>query len=143
MYQSWGPLFALMAVEEFIDVTPWDGLRIGTLAPPPTSQLHNMGIAGNRFDISISPAGLDVAVDDRTLLRSRDPLVLRNLSFGDSHLFADTLSLESVSVTVSLRGGNGSAIVDGMPMETAGEEIIVPAGRHKLEVRAPSARPPS
>ncbi len=33
-YQSWGPLFALTAIEEFIDVTPWDGLRIGTVSPP-------------------------------------------------------------------------------------------------------------
>ena len=32
-FQSWGPLFALGAVEEFVDVCPWRGLRIGSRLP--------------------------------------------------------------------------------------------------------------
>ncbi len=32
-FQSWGPLFALGAIEEFIDACPWRGLRIGSRLP--------------------------------------------------------------------------------------------------------------
>ena len=32
-FQSWGPLFALGATEEFVDACPWRGLRIGTRLP--------------------------------------------------------------------------------------------------------------
>ena len=32
-FQSWGPLFALGAVEEFVDACPWRGLRIGSRLP--------------------------------------------------------------------------------------------------------------
>ena len=32
-FQSWGPLFALGAIEEFIDACPWRGLRIGSRRP--------------------------------------------------------------------------------------------------------------
>ncbi|MDE0357546.1 MAG: trehalase family glycosidase [Gammaproteobacteria bacterium] len=32
-FQSWGPLFALGAMEEFADASPWRGLRIGSRLP--------------------------------------------------------------------------------------------------------------
>ena len=32
-FQSWGPLFALGAIEEFVDACPWRGLRIGSRLP--------------------------------------------------------------------------------------------------------------
>ena len=32
-FQSWGPLFALGAVEELVDACPWRGLRIGSRLP--------------------------------------------------------------------------------------------------------------
>ena len=32
-FQSWGPLFALGAMEEFVDACPWRGLRIGSRLP--------------------------------------------------------------------------------------------------------------
>ncbi|MCX6583827.1 MAG: trehalase family glycosidase [Candidatus Aminicenantes bacterium] len=31
-YQSWGPLFALILLEDFIDISPFDGFRVGNLA---------------------------------------------------------------------------------------------------------------
>ncbi len=31
-HQSWGPLLALLGIESFIDVTPWEGLRVGSWA---------------------------------------------------------------------------------------------------------------
>ena len=33
-FQSWGPLFALGAIEEFVDACPWRGLHIGSRLPP-------------------------------------------------------------------------------------------------------------
>ncbi|WP_419940231.1 amylo-alpha-1,6-glucosidase [Candidatus Palauibacter sp.] len=32
-FQSWGPLFALGAIEEFVDACPWRGVRIGSRLP--------------------------------------------------------------------------------------------------------------
>ena len=32
-FQSWGPLFALGAIEEFVNACPWHGLRIGSRLP--------------------------------------------------------------------------------------------------------------
>ena len=32
-FQSWGPLFALGAIEEFVDACPWHGVRIGSRLP--------------------------------------------------------------------------------------------------------------
>ena len=40
-FQSWGPLFALGAIEEFVDASPWRGLRIGSRLP--TLVVRDMG----------------------------------------------------------------------------------------------------
>ena len=52
-FQSWGPLFALGAIEEFVDASPWRGLGIGSRLPAfvardrggdgPTGGRGNMG----------------------------------------------------------------------------------------------------
>ena len=32
-HYTWGALMALIAVEEFVDINPWHGLRFGNLEP--------------------------------------------------------------------------------------------------------------
>lgn len=88
-YQSWGPLFALMGVEEFLDVTPWDGLRFGSAAVAAQTVLRRVPAAGHRWDVTLSPAGLLVGMDGDMLLASDRPVVLRNTRVG-----ADTVSAE-------------------------------------------------
>ena len=66
-FQSWGPLFALGAVEEFVDACPWRGLRIGSRLPAfvgygsggdPTSEA---GTAAGRAAVWARVEGLQVA----------------------------------------------------------------------------------
>ena len=78
-YQSWGPLLALVGIEEFIDVTPWDGLRFGTLSPPGETTLKRVLAQGRTWSVSLSRAGLSVERDGRPLLQSDRPIVLRHV----------------------------------------------------------------
>jgi glycogen debranching enzyme len=135
-YQSWGPLFALMAVEEFVDVNPWDGLRLGTLAPPPDSTLCNIKLCGHSWNVSVSPDGMTVAVDGKQLLQSRVPLVLRHCSIGEARFSAQTLALEPVELAISLGTNRVLVTIDGEKSETSADRIGVPAGSHRLELRA-------
>jgi len=88
-YQSWGPLFALMGVEEFLDVTPWDGLRFGSATVPAQTALRRIRAVGHQWDVTLSPAGLRVDMDGDILLASDRPVVLRN-----TRVRADTVSAE-------------------------------------------------
>jgi len=133
-YQSWGPLFALMALEEFIDVNPWDGLRIGSLAPPPATTLRNLTLSGKRWEIQLSVDRLTVVTDDRELVRADGPLVLRHVALYGGRFAADTLSLEPREVSVCRESGRATVWLDGDSRGTTLETVHVPAGKHRLEV---------
>ena len=53
-YQSWGPLFALIAVEEYLDFTPWEGFRFGMIKPERKGKLSRVAIQGRHYDVKVS-----------------------------------------------------------------------------------------
>ncbi len=138
-HQSWGPLFALIGIEEFIDITPWDGLRIGSLAPPPTTSLENITIRGRRYDVEISSHGSLLSVDGTPLLRSDVPVVLRHTQLHDDVVAAETLSLEPVNLTLLSDANGRSIVLDGDPTDSAAAQVRIPAGVHRISIASPTA----
>ena len=56
-FQSWGPLFALGAIEEFVDACPWRGLRTGTRLPAfvaDTARIEGLRVAGRAHTVKLS-----------------------------------------------------------------------------------------
>lgn len=102
-HQSWGPLFALLGVEEFVDWTPWEGLRVGSLGPASDRKLRRLRLAGRSWEVASSAAGLRVRTDGEELLDTDGPVVLRRLRFGAGSLSADIHSASPVRVRA--RGG--------------------------------------
>jgi hypothetical protein len=135
-FQSWGPLFALIGVEEFIDVTPWEGLRIGTLAPPPDTVLENIRVRNREWAISLGQHGISVAAGGNTVLHSRGVLVLRHLEVGPSWLSAETLSLEPVSLAVVFGSDHVNVTLDDVISVEPASAIAIPAGRHRIRIEA-------
>ncbi|WP_419936480.1 MGH1-like glycoside hydrolase domain-containing protein [Candidatus Palauibacter sp.] len=68
-FQSWGPLFALGAIEEFVDACPWRGLRIGSRLPAFVARDVGGDAEGNAVRARIE--GLRVAGRARTVELSR------------------------------------------------------------------------
>ena len=66
-FQSWGPLFALGAIEEFVDACPWRGLRIGSRLPA----FVDRGEATADGAVRARVEGLRVAGEARTVELSR------------------------------------------------------------------------
>ena len=66
-FQSWGPLFALGAIEEFVNACPWRGLRIGSRLPAFVSRdgggdtITEAGSGGTRAPVRARIDGLRVA----------------------------------------------------------------------------------
>ncbi len=65
-FQSWGPLFALGAIEEFVDACPWRGVRIGSRLPPFVSRAIGRD-AGAQAATGARIEGLRVAGRERTV----------------------------------------------------------------------------
>lgn len=97
-HQSWGPLFALSAVEELLDVTPWDGLTLGTpVATEPVSLLR-VPVQGAVWDVRSGPEGLRIAREGRAIVESDVPVRLRHVEVRGDVLAADVDPGRPVSV---------------------------------------------
>ena len=76
-FQSWGPLFALGAIEEFVDACPWRGLRIGTRLPAfvgcksRRDAMTEVGSGGSQAPVWARIEGLRVGGRVRTVELSR------------------------------------------------------------------------
>ncbi|MGW8266893.1 MAG: amylo-alpha-1,6-glucosidase [Longimicrobiales bacterium] len=138
-YQSWGPLFALIGVEEFLDVTPWAGMTVGSLVPPGETTLRRIRVLGRSWTVAMGPGGLRLDADDRTLLTSSAPVVLRRLEVEAGRLTCETHS--TLPLTIRLRHPTplGEVDVDGAPAEREGEAIELSPGIHTI--RAVGSRP--
>ncbi len=54
-FQSWGPLFVLLGVEEYLDFTPWEGFRFGILYPEEKGTLQHATIQDRQYNVEIAP----------------------------------------------------------------------------------------
>jgi neutral trehalase len=136
-HQSWGPLLALMGIDEFIDVTPWDGLRLGSLYPKSGSTLERIRIDGHEWTVSFSAYGTKINLDGKRLLESSAPIVLRHVGLRPNGFDAETYCRRPVRLTLSLDGTCRDRMnieVEGNLFRSVSNAVIVPEGRHKLHV---------
>src|SRR5262249_23382065 len=134
-HQTWGPLLALLGLEEFVDVTPWEGLRLGSLAPPPESTLRRLRRGGHEWEVTLDPSALHVKMDGRPLLRTNGPVVLRNVDVETGRLAARTNAAQPVTITMA--GDLAWTFeVDGALASAGRAAVDLPAGRHELRARA-------
>jgi hypothetical protein len=126
------PLQALLALEELIDATPFEGLRLGTLRAA-EARARRVVIRGREWDVAVSPRGLLVRCDGWTALRSDAPVVLRHVELDGGRLAADAHAL----APVRLRPGFAAAcaVLDGRPAPLDGDALVLPPGRHRFEVQ--------
>ena len=59
-HYTWGALMALIAIEEFVDINPWHGLRFGNLRPVEAGAIERYPIAGALYDVEMSNDSLRV-----------------------------------------------------------------------------------
>jgi neutral trehalase len=97
-HQSWGPLFALLGLEEFADVTPWDGLRFGSVDTAGTTVLRRLPLAGRRWDVRLGPDGLSIRMDGAHLVTSDAPIVARHVTLEPKALTAEITATRSTAL---------------------------------------------
>ena len=85
-HYTWGALMALIAVEELIDVNPWQGLRFGNLEPVEEGGIERYPASGALYDVKLSPAGLHVKRDGKALFATDAPVEIRHVAFDGGHV---------------------------------------------------------
>lgn len=137
-YQSWGPLFALIALEEYIDFTPWEGFRFGMIEPEKKGRLERVFIQGRHYDIQISSGGIRLWEEGREIIRTNGGAVIRHFLYSESEISFEIHSLEEREVNVRFlaKGKYQLQIDDGLMAVFKGRsyKVRVPAQEHTVTI---------
>jgi len=137
-YQSWGPLFALIGVEEYLDITPWDGFRFGQLKPETKGLLKRMSILGRHYEVEMSPSRVRLIEEGRELLKTDSPAVFRHFLYTQREISFEVKSLKKNTIRLNLgTRKRGQILING---KEAGQfdgrqvEVRVPEGEQAVVI---------
>ncbi len=81
-YQSWGPLFSLILLEDFIDITPFEGLRVGNLSANSLNAIKNYNLRGNNYELIADKNSLKLFKNKKFILSFKGRAVLRKIKIS-------------------------------------------------------------
>lgn len=135
-FQSWGPLFALIALEEYLDFTPWDGFRFGMIKPEKKGKLSRIFIQGRHYDVALSPSKVKLKEEGRDILEADEAAVFRHFLYSESEVSFEVKTLEETEIKIHfLSKGKFQLEVDDQPSEIFEGKSIkvkVPEGEHTI-----------
>lgn len=139
-HYTWGALLCLVALEQYIDVNPWEGLRFGALDPPAPGDFHRAVWQNHTYDITLGPNKTALMRDGQERFEANAGVVVRDYQISASRL---TFSLKAqrpvVAVTLEFDGGELDLGIDGKPagkvrVQQGRASFQLPAGEHSVEL---------
>ncbi len=138
-HQSWGPLFVLTALEEYLDFTPWEGFRFGMLKPQRSGRLTGLAIQGRHYEVEVAGGRTILREEGRDIVRADGPAVFRRFLYAERETSFEVKSLAPRKVTVRLlRKGKHQLLLDGREVEVfEGQQAVcrIPEGEHAILIQ--------
>jgi len=135
-YQSWGPLFALIALEEYLDFTPWEGFRFGMINPEKKGKLSRVSIQGRHYDIEISPSKMQLKEEGKKILIVNGCAVFRHFLYSQNEISFEIKSLGPREIKIRfITDGKYQLEVDDYVKRIfngKSTKVKVPEGEHKI-----------
>jgi len=103
---------ALIAVEEWIDINPWHGLRFGNLEPVEEGSIARYPVAGSLYDVTLGPRGLDVKRDGRRFFAADAPVEIRKVEIGAGRVRCEVRASRLVKLWIG--SGPARSIAPGL-----------------------------
>ncbi len=145
-FQSWGPLCALVALEEYLDFTPWEGFRFGMLTPDADGRMSRVAIQGRHYDVEVSRGRIRLFEEGREVLRADGGAVFRHFLYSENEISFDIRTMEKRDVKVQfLKGGKYQLMLDSQLIrvfEGRSREFRVPEGSHSVVIQLLEAQEP-
>ena len=118
-YQSWGPLFALVLLEDFIDITPFEGLRVGNLSASGQNKIENLRLQTDVYSLETGSQRLFLVKNRKEMLEFKGKAVLRHIEAAPGLLsFEAHVIGDAVDVYPLLFQGKGFSV------ESRGQKVI-------------------
>jgi glycogen debranching enzyme len=135
-YQSWGPLFALIALEEYLDFTPWDGFRFGMLKPDGSGTLSRLSIQGRQYEVKVSNSSTVLREEGEDIVAADGGAVFRHFLYTESQVSFEIKALKKRTIRLHfLRKGKYELLIDGREVDVfRGDswKFEVPEGDHSV-----------
>jgi len=117
-YQSWGPLLALIALEEYMDFTLWDGFRFGMIQPEKRGKLSRLYIQGRHYDVEVSPKKVKLKEEGKVILEANKAAVFRRFLYSENEVAFAVKTLKRAKIRINLlTRGRYQIEVDNQPAE--------------------------
>lgn len=139
-FQSWGPLFALTAVEEYLDFTPWEGFRFGMIDPERKGRLVRDSVQGRSYDVAVSRGEIALSEDGREIFTIDGGAVIRHFLYLENEISFEMSAKTSADYTIRiqfLKKGKYQLLVDNKIHQISKGSSIkfkVPGGEHKISI---------
>lgn len=136
-YQSWGPLFSLILLEEFIDVCPFHGFRVGNLAACSPNKIKNIKIGENIYELEADKRSLELIKNRSKILEYKGRAVLRDLEISKKSIKfeANVISDKLDFYPLLFSGKTLSIVVEVTGVKQERNFISIPRGCFKIEIR--------
>jgi hypothetical protein len=138
-YQSGGPLAGLIAIEEYLDVTPLEGFRFGVLKPDAKGRLSRVMIQGRHCEVEVSNSSTVLREEGEMLLSLDGGAVVRRFLYNESEVSFMVKSLGRRDVRLRLlKKGKYQLLVDGRVVDVftgSGRSFEVADGEHTVLVQ--------
>jgi len=137
-HYTWGTLLCLIGLEELIDISPWDGLRFGSLGMGEAS-IANVKIGEDIYDISTNPSGLQLKKNGQIIFTADYKAVVRHFVTEGSRTSFQIMVKKPVKITLPAEKDTSIVIDEKLTRSEraiSGKVIFeVEAGEHSVLIR--------
>jgi hypothetical protein len=125
-----------VALEQYIDVNPWEGLRFGSLNPPESGEFHGVSWQNRTYDVTIGPHRTALVSDGNLQFEADGPVVVRH----DQPQAFTIKSVGPVQVTIAESDSGSLRLrIDGQPsgsiaIQQGRATFALGAGEHAVEL---------
>jgi hypothetical protein len=138
-YQSWGPLFVLIGVEEYLDFTPWEGFRFGMLEPEENGKLSRLSIQGRHYQVEVRPSRIRLIEEEKEIVRVNGGAVFRHFLYSENEVSFEFKALKSRDIEINfLKNGKYQFLLDNQTknvFEGDSFSFEVPEGEHTVLIQ--------
>lgn len=138
-YQSWGPLFALIAVEEYLDFTPFEGFRFGMIQPERKGKLSRAAIQGRSYDVEASKGEILLREEGKEIVTVDGSAVVRRFLYSENEVSFEIKTIAKREVEIRfLKKGKYQLLIDNQPkriFKGRSVKFDVADGDHVVEIQ--------
>jgi Trehalase len=140
IHYTWGALLCLIALEQFTDANPWDGLRFGALHPRAEGIFRGGAWQKHIYDVTIGPEQTAMVRDGKLRFHANAGVVVRDYAVSPVRLSLRVKSDRDFHLTThEFESGPVQATLDGHPLGqikvvNGAAELAVPRGEHAVEL---------